>query len=342
MRLLKQMWSARSIAAALLGLAILGASGTAVLAKSKGQTGIFAQDPTERAIASSNVATPQFFTINEVLAQRAAGTSTPQRPIRLASIEPAGLRGAFSEFPHNRISKQTAEPFGVLAFRAPEGLLWTKWRALTAKVDVEVAALSSCRADPDHCEPEAKRFNNIVAAAKAKSGRARFEHVNQAVNSAIRYTSDPTHHGVPDLWSAPLASFASGRGDCEDYAIAKYVALREAGVAAEDLKILLAIDRSVGEAHAVLAARHEGAWSILDNRRPEVLEDKEIGYFTPLFVVDQQGVKLLATPYRAATHPINVPFRAPAGHEKLEVGTTASDQTGPAGSGVTITNPDEF
>ena len=36
--------------------------------------------------------------------------------------------------------------------------------------------------------------------------------------------------GVPDRWSPPLETLATGRGDCEDYAIAKYVALTAAGI----------------------------------------------------------------------------------------------------------------
>ena len=53
--------------------------------------------------------------------------------------------------------------------------------------------------------------------------------------------------------------------DCEDYAIAKYVALREAGVEAADLRFLLVRDRLAGD-HAVLGVRYEGRWLILDNR----------------------------------------------------------------------------
>ena len=53
--------------------------------------------------------------------------------------------------------------------------------------------------------------------------------INRDINMAIRPTSDLAQWGVTDRWSAPLATLASGRGDCEDYAIAKYVALREAG-----------------------------------------------------------------------------------------------------------------
>jgi len=69
-------------------------------------------------------------------------------------------------------------------------------------------------------------------------------------------------HGVPDLWSGALATFSSGQGDCEDYAIAKYVILRAAGVPAEDLRIMLVRDLIAREAHAVLAAKINGKWLI--------------------------------------------------------------------------------
>jgi predicted transglutaminase-like cysteine proteinase len=44
--------------------------------------------------------------------------------------------------------------------------------------------------------------------------------------------SDLAQYGVTELWASPLTTFAAGAGDCEDYAIAKYVALRQAGMAA--------------------------------------------------------------------------------------------------------------
>jgi predicted transglutaminase-like cysteine proteinase len=65
--------------------------------------------------------------------------------------------------------------------------------------------------------------------------RLAIETINRSVISAVRYVSDQRQHAVPDLWSAPLATFASGQGDCEDYAIAKYVALRQLRFGAEDL-----------------------------------------------------------------------------------------------------------
>jgi predicted transglutaminase-like cysteine proteinase len=45
------------------------------------------------------------------------------------------------------------------------------------------------------------------------------------VDLAIAPVSDEVQWGVPDHWSAPFETLQSGRGDCEDYAIVKYLAL---------------------------------------------------------------------------------------------------------------------
>ena len=126
--------------------------------------------------------------------------------------------------------------------------------------------------------------------------------VNQRVNDAIRYKSDLAQWGVADLWSPPLAandngSFDTGFGDCEDFAIAKYVALRAAGVPAKQLRVLLVRDNIARLDHAVLAANEDGHWFILDNRWTAAVEDNDVRRFTPLFALDDEGVKLLAAPY---------------------------------------------
>jgi predicted transglutaminase-like cysteine proteinase len=93
------------------------------------------------------------------------------------------------------------------------------------------------------------------------------------IADAISPMSDLAQWGVPDRWSAPLATLTTGRGDCEDYAIAKYVALRVAGVAEEDVRLVIVRDLAVGEDHAVVSARLDGGWIILDNRWLALVED---------------------------------------------------------------------
>ena len=103
-----------------------------------------------------------------------------------------------------------------------------------------------------------------------------------------------TSIGEGDRWSAALATFATGKGDGEDDAIAKYVALTEAGFPRDDLQLVVVRNRAARQEHAVLAARLHGHWLLLDNRFSSLMEDADASRFTPLFAIDHQGVRLFA------------------------------------------------
>ena len=238
----------------------------------------------------------RFFTINEVLASRHPAKSDA---VHLAAVDPKTVTDAA---PPDAPTGTGTEPFGLSTFRAPAGLLWTKWHGVEADIRAAAPGLARCRAEGTQCTLATFRFVMVIKAAAAKQGRARLEEVNRRVNEAIRYTSDIAQWGVPDLWSAPLdirgkGSFDTGKGDCEDYAIAKYVALREAGVPAKDLRVLLVRDKVVNMGHAVLAARDDGHWLIMDNRFDKLLAEHDANFLMPLFAIDSEGVKLFAAPY---------------------------------------------
>jgi predicted transglutaminase-like cysteine proteinase len=172
------------------------------------------------------------------------------------------------------------EPFGLFPFRAPEGLPSRKWQGVERDLIQEEKVLERCRADPNGCPSYAAQFLRLINAVKSKSGRAQLDEANRSVNAAIRFVADFTQHGEADRWTAPLATFATAKGDCEDYAIAKYVALRDAGFPIDDLRVVLVRDRIRRQDHAVLAARLDGRWLILDNQRSELIEDSRMPEFT--------------------------------------------------------------
>jgi predicted transglutaminase-like cysteine proteinase len=187
--------------------------------------------------------------------------------------------------------RKSAEPFGVFAFRLSGGGLREKWLGVQGRLDDERVQLALCEGDRERCaSPAALRFLAIVDNAKAREGRARLGEINRAINLAIHPMSDLAQYGEIDVWSSPLLTFTTGSGDCEDYAIAKFVALHRAGIPPEDLRIVIMHDTIRGENHAVAAARLGGHWLILDNRRMTMVEDAHIRNYRPLYVIDQYGV----------------------------------------------------
>lgn len=187
--------------------------------------------------------------------------------------------------------RKSAEPFGLSATSLTAGGLHDKWRGMQRRLGDELVQLALCEGDPDRCaSPAALQFLAIVDAARLREGRARFGEVNRAVNLAIRPISDLAQHGQIDVWSSPLATLARGGGDCEDYAIAKFIALRLAGIAPEDLRIVVMHDTLHGDDHAVAAARLDGRWLTLDNQRMAMVEDSNVRNYRPTFVIDQHQV----------------------------------------------------
>jgi predicted transglutaminase-like cysteine proteinase len=187
--------------------------------------------------------------------------------------------------------RKSAEPFGLFVSRLSGGGLREKWLGVERKLDDERVQLALCDGDRGRCvSPAALKFLAIVDNARIRDGRARLGEINRAINLAIRSMSDMAQHGQIDVWSSPLDTFATGAGDCEDYAIAKFVALRMAGVSPDDLRIVVMRDTIRGEDHAVAMARLDDRWLTLDNRRMAMVEDADLRNYRPLFVIDDRGV----------------------------------------------------
>jgi predicted transglutaminase-like cysteine proteinase len=199
------------------------------------------------------------------------------------------------------VIRKSAEPFGLFATRVSAGGLTEKWNGVERKLEDDRVQLALCDGDRERCaSPAALQFLAIVDGARTREGRARFGEINRAINLAIKATSDMAQHGQADVWSPPLATFASAAGDCEDYAIAKFAALRMAGILPEDLRIVVLRDLIHGEDHAAVLARLEGHWLMLDNRRMAMIEDIDVRNHRPLFVISDDGVMRYQEPSPAA------------------------------------------
>jgi predicted transglutaminase-like cysteine proteinase len=185
----------------------------------------------------------------------------------------------------------SAEPFGRNVVPAPEGSYSAKWRLVRDQITRDASLVNSCRNEPNQCpSAAASKFAAVITEALAYGGRARLAAINRLINHAIRRASDFVAFGEDDHWAAPIEAFSVGRGDCEEFAIAKYVALSEVGWPASDLRLVIGLDTSIHREHMVVGARHEGRWLVLDNRSNILAEDRNLGRFAPLFVLDQRGV----------------------------------------------------
>lgn len=115
--------------------------------------------------------------------------------------------------------------------------------------------------------------------------------------------------GKPEYWTTPREFFQRRGGDCEDYAIAKYFALRYFKINPDRMRIVIVRMRDekgafMPQLHAVLAVRADSLWFILDNNaRPKdniFPHTMYKGRFVPLYSVNEKGAWIHGEPEKPA------------------------------------------
>jgi predicted transglutaminase-like cysteine proteinase len=166
-----------------------------------------------------------------------------------------------------------------------------------------------------------------VAATFAQSLRGegaveRLEAVNWYVNKRVRFVDDSVRWGRPDVWSAANVTLNAGKGDCEDFAIAKLAMLRRAGFADKDLYLVILKDTVRRADHAVLVVRAAGHMYVLDNGTDELLDTERVQDYRPIFTFAANAT--FTHGYRVQAAPMNI---ASAEDSAL---TPAADTSAPA------------
>ncbi|MEO6114245.1 MAG: transglutaminase-like cysteine peptidase [Sphingomicrobium sp.] len=122
----------------------------------------------------------------------------------------------------------------------------------------------------------------FAASLRDHSVIAKVEAVNAYVNARVRFVDDSVQFGVGDRWMAPSETLGRGRGDCEDYAIAKRALLRVAGVADNDLYLVVLKDLTRRADHAVLVVRAAGRFLVLDNGTDRIVDSATVRDYRPI------------------------------------------------------------
>ena len=97
---------------------------------------------------------------------------------------------------------------------------------------------------------------------------------NNLVNRTIEPVDDVAHWNMNEKWDYP----SDGKGDCEDYALAKRKVLLDRGYPLSALLLTVVYRQGDREGHAVLMIKTKGGDLILDNRRDVILDWSDTGY----------------------------------------------------------------
>ncbi len=122
---------------------------------------------------------------------------------------------------------------------------------------------------------------------KGESKLRQIELINRRMNQSP-YIPDIRNYGVDDYWATPK-QFLYRDGDCEDYAIAKYMSLRTLGYTPDDLRLVVLQDNNLRIAHAVLVVYVDGTAMVLDNQIKQVVEHSRIRHYSPYYSINESA-----------------------------------------------------
>jgi predicted transglutaminase-like cysteine proteinase len=160
-----------------------------------------------------------------------------------------------------------------------------KWLSMLSREKFETLGDLKCKPNLfNECNLE--KVSDLAVRLAGKSILEKLKEVNRYMNNS-RYLTDPNNWGVADYWETPT-EFFNRRGDCEDYAIVKYKTLKRLGIPKEDMRIVVLMDNNLRIHHSVLAVYVGSKIYILDNQIKQVIEDKNIFHYQPIFSINEK------------------------------------------------------
>lgn len=149
--------------------------------------------------------------------------------------------------------------------------------------------------------PAAQRYQNwrnLVLSGNEGTELERLARVNDFFNRQIAFDDDMAIWSQADYWATPSETLGTGRGDCEDFVIAKYFTLRQLGLTSERLRLIYVRARTgTGtavsvQAHMVLAyyAQPDAEPLVLDNLIGDIRPASRRPDLVPVFSFDQEGL----------------------------------------------------
>ena len=171
-------------------------------------------------------------------------------PAEISLVVPAAaysMYGGLSHYPRL---------WGTSEKRSSDLKAFTKWRGMFKRFEKDLR--SGAGRDLMHT------LGDDLERLKGLPIKTMAERVNRLINKTD-YITDKRNWGKSDYWATPV-EFLDRGGDCEDFAIAKYTALRMLGVPENRVRLVIVHDNLKNIPHAVLVVYTESGAYIMDNQ----------------------------------------------------------------------------
>jgi predicted transglutaminase-like cysteine proteinase len=141
-------------------------------------------------------------------------------------------------------------------------------------------------------------WQHLLTESKDLPTADKLRRVNEFFNRRIQFLTDQEIWGQADYWATPMETLAKGKGDCEDYTIAKYFTLLNLGIPNDQLRLVYVKARiggaasNIQQAHMVLAfyPSPDADPLVLDNLITDIRPASRRSDLQPVFSFNSQGI----------------------------------------------------
>lgn len=157
------------------------------------------------------------------------------------------------------------------------------WQALknTAQVNYGQAA-----------QQRIESWRLLMMELKQASPAVQINRINRFFNQVVPFKHDKYHWSKADYWATPFELIVTNGGDCEDYAIAKYVSLMYLGIPPSQLFLGYTYSKTYDTPHMVLVyqAGKKANMLILDNIVENIFESTLRDDLTLIYKFNKSGI----------------------------------------------------
>lgn len=174
-----------------------------------------------------------------------------------------------------------------------------------AAVDLDQTQVLALQRYGAHAVETVSAWRKMIEEARALPDNDKLTKVNTFFNRRISFQDDIVVWQQTDYWATPLEFMGRGAGDCEDFAIAKYITLQLLGIGNEQLRLIYVrakIGASTSIAHMVLGYFPQSTEEplILDNLVSSVRPASQRPDLIPVFSFNREGLWVSGTTASAA------------------------------------------
>jgi len=216
-----------------------------------------------------------------------------RREMVLGTLSLAGLFAFSPGIAHAAAESPKPSFFNTTEVRSKNLKPFKKWRAALSRYSKESAANTKVKCAPGDqlniCSYD--DWVKFLETLKDKPPLVQLNEVNNRINKA-KYVTDKANWGKKDYWATP-GEFMARFGDCEDYAILKYLSLRRLGWKENSLRVVAVKDLNLKVGHAVLIVlfKHPKTGKILplllDNQIKKIANAAKVRHYQPVFSLNK-------------------------------------------------------